>query len=194
MNAKAKKKAKRKEARSHLQGQAAHEQASKNEAATDDAARKTAVACDGRELWSERSRNPQMPRSLRKQIHGRIAAYLLELVDDIENNEGKQPANEREKLAVRDSISVMCDQTQALIDKLRTEPKGKRFRLTWSLEEEKDTPQGAVHEKVEEGTKDGPPMTDGDTRVAQATTDDAVKTRHHPDPTYSDLWADAVAL
>ena len=51
MNAKARKKAKRNAARSHLQEQATREQASIDEAAPDDAAWKRAVASNGREMY-----------------------------------------------------------------------------------------------------------------------------------------------
>ena len=95
-------------------------------------------------------------------------------------------------------VGHLDDSAQALIDELRTEPKGKQFRLKRSLTEEMaplgGATQGAVTNNIKEGTTDEPPTKDGDTRVAQATKDDAVTTQHHPDPTYSNLWAHAVTL
>ena len=189
MNAKARKKSKRKDARIHLQGQATHEQASKDEAASDDAARNKAVACDGKEPWSERSRSPQRLASLRKQIHWRIAAYLVELVDDIDNDDGDEPASEREKLAIREFVPEVCAQMKALIDHIRTRPEEKLPKLKWSLADE-----GAAAKTDSDGTTDEPLMTNGEAMVAQASNDDAVTTKHHPDPAYNDLWTDVIAL
>jgi hypothetical protein len=199
MNAKARKRAKRREARSAAQDQASQEHALTDEAAPDDADPQVAAA-------HEESTRTQEQRRRDRQYELRIASYMTHYADYMIKEDGEHKhddgyCNEQQKFvgetrAVQEIMPILMAQVRAVVSSVRDDPKRKQFNLTWSLlpRYAKEAPhdgappqQGAVQNKVE------PQLRDGGVSDAHASISDAVTTPHKPNPTYDELWESAVA-
>ena len=199
MNAKARKRAKRREARSAAQDQASQEHASTDEAAPDDADPQVAAA-------HEESTRTQEQRRRDRQYELRIASYMTHYADYMLKEDGEDKhddgySNERQKFepetrAVHEIMPILMAQVRAVVSSVRDDPLRKQFNFKWSLlpRYAKEAPhdgapplQGAIQNKEE------PQLRDGGVSAAHASINDAVTTPHHPDPKYNELWESAVA-
>ena len=184
MNAKARKREKRKAARSVSREQASQIQASKDEAALDDAARGHEDAIDV--TGAEAAGGMAMTTA---EIHEQAAAWILLLANSKFKSRGENETSDREKTIVVRSMPAMVTCIQDLVRWVREVPEAGdigTFKIDWKFRTQtEEAMEKAANEAASRGELDG-------ARSAQAATDAAVIDPHRPDPQYMDLWSDVV--